>query len=128
MPQNNSNEARKDSIPFYWKTTCHTCRSVKTELENRGINIKPIDIMKKPPPRRILKELISHYGAPNMIRRNSKDYKELGVGKMKKNLSQDRLVTLLHSHPDLAMRPILITKNGAILSKDETLYSILDGN
>ena len=51
-----------------------------------------------------------------MIRRNSKDYSILDVGKMK--LSEDRVVTLFNKHPDLAGRPIVITSKGPFLSRD----------
>ncbi|MDG6970691.1 MAG: hypothetical protein JRN54_06240 [Nitrososphaerota archaeon] len=39
-------------IPFYRKTTCHTCRAAKKSLEAQAIPIEPIDIMKHPPSER----------------------------------------------------------------------------
>ncbi len=114
---------QEDSIPFFWKTTCHTCKLAKSDFEDRGIKIRPIDITKEPPSKRVLKDLVSRYGARNMIRRNSKDYKQLGVGKMQ--LSDKGVVDLLHAHPDLSSRPIVVTTKGVFLSKDERLREIL---
>ena len=112
-----SGSNRRTTIPFFWKTTCHTCRASKIELERRRVDLNAIDIIKRPPSKRVLKLLARKYGVKNMIRRNSKDYKALGVGKMK--LTENRIVGLLHSHPDLAARPIVITKkNGPFLSRD----------
>ncbi|MDG6905549.1 MAG: hypothetical protein JRN20_07185 [Nitrososphaerota archaeon] len=110
------------TIPFYWKTTCHTCRVAKLDLEKTGVPILPIDIMATPPSKKILKMLVKRYGAKNMIRRNSKDYRALGVGKVK--LNEEETVNLLHDHPDLANRPIVLVNGEAFLSKDPELQKL----
>ena len=104
------------TVPFYWKTTCHTCRVAKLDLEKTGAPIQPIDIMTNPPSKKTLTMLVKKYGAMNMIRRNSKDYRALGVGKMK--LNEEELVNLLHDNPDLANRPIVLVNGRAYLSRD----------
>jgi arsenate reductase-like glutaredoxin family protein len=58
-----------------------------------------------------------------MIRRNSKDHKTLGVGKMR--LTEQSVVDLLHAHPDLAARPIVITRDGPFLSRDLEFFKNL---
>ena len=112
------------NIPFYWKTTCHTCRAAKKELEEeKMVAIDPIDIMKTPPSKEILQTLVGKYGIKAMIRKNSRDYKELGVSSM--TLTPERVVRLLHAHPDLAARPIVVTSSGVFLSRDPELYNHL---
>ena len=103
-------------VPFYWKITCHTCRVTKTNLEKVGAQIQPIDIMTNPPSKKTLTMLVKKYGAKSMIRRNSKDYRALGVGKMK--LNEEETVNLLHDHPDLANRPIVLVNGQPYLSRD----------
>ncbi|HZW56580.1 MAG TPA: ArsC/Spx/MgsR family protein [Nitrososphaerales archaeon] len=113
-----------NNIPFYWKTSCHTCRTAKKDLENKSVPIEPIDIIKSPPSVEILRTLVAKYGIKGMIRKNSRDYKDLAVGKM--NLTEDRVVKLLHAHPDLASRPIVVTATGVFLSKDPELQRHLE--
>ena len=103
-------------IPFYWKTTCHTCRAAKKSLEAQAVPIEPIDIMKHPPSERTLRQLIGKYGARGMIRRNAKEYRTLHVGKME--MSDGALAKFLRNHPDVACRPIVIVRGQAFLSKD----------
>ena len=104
------------TVPFYWKTTCHTCRVAKMDLEKMGAPIEPIDIITNPPSKKTLMMLVKKYGTKNMIRRNSKDYRALGVGSIK--LNEVEVVELLHDHPDLASRPIVLVNGKAYLSRD----------
>jgi arsenate reductase (glutaredoxin) len=108
------------SIPFYWKPTCHTCHGAKKNLEGKHIELEPIDIITDPPSKQVFKALISKYGAKEMIRRNSKDYKELEVGKMK--LSDNDLASLLGTHPDLSSRPIVLVDGDVYLTRDPKLF------
>lgn len=106
-------------IPFYWKTTCHTCRIAKKDFEARKVPIVPIDILKIPPSKKVLRQLIGRYGAEGMIRKNAREYRTLHVGKMK--MPDERLAGFLHEHPDVACRPIVLVGVRAFLAKDPEL-------
>lgn len=111
-------------IPFYWKLTCHTCRVAKKGLE-QSVELEPIDILTNPPSEKVFRALISKYGAREMTRRNSRDYKELKVGKKMKNLSDNEFAALFNVHPDLASRPIVLVDGEAYLTRDPNLIGHL---
>ncbi len=111
------------STPFYWKLTCHTCRLARSRLQSEGIDLDPIDILARPPSEAILRALIARYGARAMVRRNSPEYRRLGVGK--RRLSDGQLAALLHRHPDLASRPLVLTRAGPFLAKDPAIADVL---
>lgn len=103
-------------IPFYWKTTCHTCRTSKKSLEEQAVPIAPINILENPPSKDVLRQLIRRYGAKGMVRKNAKEYRTLHVSGMK--MSDQELTEFLHKHPDVACRPIVIVEKHAFLSRD----------
>lgn len=111
------------STPFFWKLTCNTCRQARSRLQADGVDLDPIDILARPPSEAILRALIARYGARAMVRRNSPEYRRLGVGKLR--LSDGQLAALLHRHPDLASRPIVLTSSGPLLAKDPAVMDVL---
>ncbi|MDJ0270011.1 MAG: arsenate reductase (glutaredoxin) [Aigarchaeota archaeon] len=110
-------------VAFYWKPTCATCRRVKKELQQAGIELELVELFKQPPPRDVLRKLIERYGVDGILRKNSRDYKRLGLRNRK--LSPDEAVELLLANPDLIKRPVVKASSLIFAGRDEEALKIL---
>ena len=113
-------------ITVYQKPTCTTCRQVYAALKESGVDFESIDYYLDPIPKSKLKELLKKMGmsASELLRKNEDAYKNLKISK--KNLSDDQIIDLMVTHPDLIQRPIVEKGSKAILARPaERLKEIL---
>jgi arsenate reductase len=85
-----------------------------------------VNYYEQPFTRAQLKSLLKKAGlSPRDVLRTKEDaYKELGLAK--KNLSDDELIDLMVTHPDLIQRPIVEKGDRAILARPaETVRQLL---
>jgi arsenate reductase len=94
-------------ITIYQKPTCSTCRQAVQLLKDSGQPFATINYYEEPFTKAKLKSLLNKAGlAPrDAIRVKEEIYKELGLAK--KDLSDDALIALMVTHPDLIQRPLV---------------------
>jgi len=113
-------------VTIYHKPTCTTCRQVIQVLKDSGKPFKTVNYYEQPFTRAQLKGLLKKAGLSprDILRTKEDDYKELGLAN--KNLSDDELIDMMVTHPDLIQRPIVEKGERAILARPaETVKQLL---
>jgi arsenate reductase len=113
-------------IVVYQKPTCTTCRAVHVALRESGVDFDSVDYYVDPIPKAKLVELLQKMQMKprNLLRTNEQIYKTRSLGQ--RDLSDDEIVDLMVTHPDLIQRPIVERGDRAILARPaERLKDIL---
>ena len=105
------------TITIYQKPTCTMCRQVYTALKNSGVDFDAVDYYLDPIPRTKLIELLRKMDMKphELLRTKEPLYRDLEIGQ--RQLSDDQVVDLMVSHPDLIQRPIVEKGSRAILAR-----------
>ena len=113
-------------LTIYQKPTCSTCRQAVQLLKESGKPFTTVNYYEQSFTKSQLRALLKKAGlSPRDILRKKEDiYKELGLAK--KSLSDDELIDLMITHPDLIQRPIVEKGDKALLARPaETIKHIL---
>jgi len=113
-------------ITVYQKPTCTTCRQVHAALKESGVDFDAVNYYVDPIPKSKLRELLRKMGlsARQLLRTKEEIYKKLRLGE--RDLTDDQIVDLMVTHPDLIQRPIVEKGPRAILARPaERLKEIL---
>lgn len=104
-------------MKIFHKSTCITCKNTIKEVERMNIDIEPRDFFKEPFTESELKKIIkmANKKPVELLRKRDKMYKELNLENNKKTDGQ--IIKLMIKYPGLILRPIIITKNKAIVGK-----------
>ena len=107
----------KDKITIYIKPTCTTVRKALKILREKSAEFDPVNYYETPFSKRKLTELIKKLGVQprELLRKNEKIYKELGLSK--KELKDSQVIDLMIKHPDLLQRPIAVKGDKVILAR-----------
>ncbi len=115
-----------EKIVIYQKPTCTTCRNVYRALQEAGVDFDSVNYYIDPISKSKLKNLLKkmNLSAKDLLRTKEPIYKTLNL--QEKDLSEDKLIDLMVSYPDLIQRPIVEKGNRAILARPaERLKEIL---
>jgi len=113
-------------ITVYQKPTCTTCRQVHAALRESGVDFDAVNYYVDPIPKSKLRELLRKMGlsARQLLRTKEEIYKKLRLGE--RDLTDDQIVDLMVTHPDLIQRPIVEKGSRAVLARPaERLKEIL---
>ena len=113
-------------ITIYQKPTCTTCRQVHAALRDAGVDFDAVDYYTDPIPKATLRELLRKMGlsARQLLRTKEEIYKRLRLGE--RDLTDDEIIDLMVTHPDLIQRPIVEKGGRAVLARPpERLREIL---
>ena len=113
-------------IVIYQKPTCTTCRQVHAALKESGVDFDAVNYYVDPIPKAKLKELLRKMDMSprDLLRTKEPIYKTLKIAVG--DLTDDEIVDLMVSHPDLIQRPIVEKGSRAILARPaERLKEIL---
>ncbi len=82
----------------------------------RGVQFKTVNYIEKPFSASELRDLLDRAGLKphDVLRRNEPAYKQLVAGK---ELSDDEVVKVMASHPELVQRPIVVRDEKAVLAR-----------
>jgi arsenate reductase len=107
----------KEKITIYVKPTCTTCRKVLKILRESEADFDSVNYFEEPLSKKTLTQLVKSLGIPprDLLRKNEKIYKELGLSK--KELSDTQIIDLMVKHPDLLQRPIVIKGDEVVLAR-----------
>ena len=112
-------------ITVYQKPTCTTCRQVYAALKESGVDFEAVDYYTDPIPKTKLKALLKKMGISGreLLRKKEDVYKKK-IGD--RDLSDNEIIDLMVSYPDLIQRPIVEKGERAILARPaERLKDIL---
>lgn len=106
-----------DKITIYVKPTCTTCRKTLKILREDGSEFDAVNYFEKSLTKKKLTGLIKKLAIPprELLRKNEKIYKELGLSK--KSLTDSGIIDLMVKHPDLIQRPIVVKGDRVILAR-----------
>lgn len=106
-------------MKIYHKTSCITCKKIINEFERMKMDIDTRDFFKDPFTETELKKIIKMTGKKpvELLRKRDKTYKEMKLDENKK--SDSEIIKLMVKYPGLILRPIIITKNKALVGKVE---------
>lgn len=104
-------------ITVYQKPTCTTCRQVHAALKEAGVDFDAVNYYVDPIPKSKLRELLRKMRLParQLLRTKEEIYKKLRLGE--RDLTDDQIVDLMVTHPDLIQRPIVEKGSRAILAR-----------
>jgi len=113
-------------ITIYQKPTCSTCREAVKLVQASGQPFTAVNYYEQPFTKALLKGLLKKAGlsAKNILRAKEDIYKELGLAK--RTVSEDELIDLMLTHPDLIQRPLVEKGERVILARPaETVKKLL---
>ena len=104
-------------ITVYEKPKCTTCRNVSKILIENGVDFDKVNYYIKPFSKSKLKTLLKKMNLTpaELLRKNESAFKELDV--KNKNYTNEQLINLMISNPDLVQRPIVEKGDKAILAR-----------
>jgi regulatory protein spx len=104
-------------IPFFWKSTCTTCRDARTFLrKDLGIDLDERDYAKVPLSASDLKALFANRDPRDYLNPRSPAFKAMGLAG--KSLTLDQALGLMAKEPNLIKRPIVISGKELIAGFD----------
>ena len=106
-----------DRITVYEKPTCTKCREMDRYLRESSVDFSKINYYLEPLSERKLRQLIKKIGIKprELLRTSEPIYRELGLGK--KEFTDDEIISLMVTHPDLIQRPIVERGDRAVLGR-----------
>lgn len=106
-----------NDVIIYHNPACGTSRNTLGMIRNSGIEPHVIEYLKSPPSRRLLQNLVERMGLSvrDILREKGTPYEELGLGDT--NLTDEKLLDAIESHPILINRPIVVTPRGVRLCR-----------
>ena len=93
-------------------------------MTEKGIPFESVNYLEKPLTRDELKRLLKQVGLrpQQVLRTNEPAYKQLVAGK---SLSDEQLLELIATHPELLQRPIVVRDGRAVLARPAKNLEIL---
>ncbi|WP_067960343.1 ArsC/Spx/MgsR family protein [Nitrosopumilus sp. Nsub] len=104
-------------MKIYHKTSCITCKKTINEFQRMKVDVESRDFFKDPFTEAELKKIIKMTGKKptELLRKRDKTYKEMKLDQNKKTDSE--IIKLMVKNPGLILRPIIISKNKALVGK-----------
>lgn len=96
---------------------CSKSRGALELLRERGIEPDIVAYLDTPPSPVELRELLRKLGLParDLLRTGEDEYRELGLDD--ENLSEERLIEAMASHPRLIERPVFVVGDRAVIGR-----------
>lgn len=114
-------------VTIWYNPRCRKSREGLQYLRDHGVEPKIYDYLKEGINPEELADVIRKSGQPlkDFIRRNEKEYKELGL--KGKELTVEEFARIAAEHPKLLERPIVVKGDRAVLGRPvEKIAEILD--
>ncbi|EHJ51756.1 arsenate reductase family protein [Streptococcus macacae] len=115
-------------LTFYEYPKCTTCRRAKNDLEKLGLDFERIDIQKKPPKAKQLREWMEHsnFTIKNFFNTSGQSYRSLKLKDKIDHLTIDEASNLLASDGMLIKRPLLVQDGKLLQIGYRKTYADLD--
>lgn len=111
-------------IIFYEYSKCTTCRKGKSFLKDNNINFIAYEMVKDPPAKHVLKEIVeqSDYSTDDFFNKRGKKFKDLDLKNKLDEMTDEEKLELLSSDGLLIKRPLLVTDENVLLGFKESEY------
>lgn len=105
------------SLRIYHNPRCSKSRQTLKLIEDAGVEVEVIRYLESPPSPSELSGLLKKLGMEpiELMRKGEAIYKEMGLAK--KELSKKEAIQLLHDHPKLIERPIVVKGDQAVIGR-----------
>ena len=102
-------------VRIYHNPRCRKSRAGLDFLKTKNIDFEIIEYMKKSLPASEIRSILKKSGLKieDLLRKQEDDYKNLIKGKQ---LTEDELIDMIVSFPNLLQRPIVITDTQAVIA------------
>ena len=112
-------------IRIYHNPRCSKSRQVLKLIHDAGIKPEVIEYLHAPPSVREIARILEMLGieARELMRSGESIYKELGLAKRK--LSRREAIQILHEHPKLIERPIVVKGDRAVIGRPPENVEVL---
>ena len=116
-----------DDVTVFFNPSCSKCRTVRSILEERGVEPEYVRYLEQTPSRADLERVLHLLGSDDprvMMRTNEKAYRTLDL----ESASRDELLQAMVDHPILIQRPIVIAGDRAVIGRPpERVLDLLGG-
>ena len=104
-------------LTVYEKPTCTTCRRLAKLLEEQGVDFERVNYIVDPLSAGELRALLAKAGLRprDVLRTKEQAYRELRLAE--RELTDDELIDLIASRPELLQRPIVELGDRAVLAR-----------
>ena len=109
-------------MKLYSYNKCGTCRKAKKLLDAYKTPYDEIDIIKKPPPKAVLKRAIRAKGIKKLFNTSGEQYKKLKIKDKIDVMTETQALELLSGNGRLVKRPIAVDSNHITVGFDENEY------
>lgn len=105
------------TIRIYHNPRCSKSRQALQLIRDAGVEPEVIEYLKSPPSTEELQQILKKLGmdAQNLMRTGESLYRELGLAQ--RDLTPDEAVRILHEHPQLMERPIVVSARRAVIGR-----------
>lgn len=102
-------------IIIYHNPRCSKSRAVLSLLKERQLDFEIIEYLKTPPNFSTIHQILEKLGgsAAQLVRTSEKEYQALNLAQADKY----RLIEAIVEHPNLMQRPIIVSKNRAVIGR-----------
>jgi arsenate reductase len=103
-------------MDIYFNPSCGTCRTLRSILEERGIEANYVRYLEQTPSREEIERVMGLLGIDDpreMMRTGEPVYRELGLD----DASRTQLIEAMVTHPILIQRPIVIVGDRAVIAR-----------
>ncbi|MDP4039646.1 MAG: ArsC/Spx/MgsR family protein [Candidatus Pacearchaeota archaeon] len=106
------------TLKIYFNPQCSKCKIAKNHLEKNNCKFQIINYLEKPITKKDIKEILQKGSLTinDILRKNEPEYQEHIKSK---NLSENQIIEMIIKHPRILQRPIIISKDKAIIARDE---------
>jgi arsenate reductase (glutaredoxin) len=111
-------------IKMYGIKNCDSVKAAQSWLKDNNINFSFYDFKKQAPAVCTLVEWSSKIDINLLLNKRSKTWRELDSA-LKNDLDHNQIIDLLHVHPTLIKRPVLIKEDLVTVGFNDTQYSTL---
>jgi arsenate reductase (glutaredoxin) len=114
------------AVTIYHNPRCSKSRQTLALLEDRGVALRIVEYLKTPPDRTTLVALLRKLGMPAhaLVRRQEPEFAALGLDGP--DVSDDKLIDAMITHPKLIERPIVVAGRQARIGRPpEAVLEIL---
>ncbi len=108
----------------YHYPNCSTCKKALKWLSSHDVEVELIDIVKKPPSKAELREVLKTAGIPlrKLFNTSGASYRDGGFGERLPSMTEAEAIDALAQDGKLIKRPLVIGKGLALVGFDETAY------
>lgn len=112
------------AIKVYQYDKCSTCKKALAFLDRAGVAYDRVDITKKPPSKKELKEVLTRTELPlkKLFNTSGQSYREGRFGERLPELSEAEALAALTADGKLVKRPLVLGDDFALVGFDEKAY------